>query len=349
PVGFIFTQDGVIIDPYFNRYPVSFCYSDRSNNLWLGTWGLGIWLVDTRAMTMEPKPIGLADANVRAIFINPSGIWFGGKPEGKESGGITFWDRKSDKWRIFDARLIRDMGTNNVYDIVSNSRYTFFATDLGLLSFDNVTQRWHRYTFRDGLQDEFLTSLLLKGDTLFIGQRCGLSLLEISSMKIKPITPPDYPKVNKMAVFKGRVYVATSEGAFWFNGKGLTQIHTPDGYLGFRVYGVDDDSNGVWFVSDKGFLFLEPETGKIITFPREEFVYEDPFDMMVMERYIWLTTSAGVIKIRKEDMHYFRYTSRDGLVSNIVYTIERDGDYVWFGTDSGATRYLWNKPERIDW
>lgn len=349
PLGFLFAQDGVIIDPNFNRYPVSTCYVDRMNNLWLGSWGLGVWLVDRRTLTMEPKPIGLGEADVRSIFISMSGVWFGGKPYGRESGGITLWDRKADRWSVFDSRFIPDMGTNNVYDIIGNDRLTFFATDLGLLIFDNERSRWKRYSYRDGLMDENLTSLLLLGDTLFIGHRCGLSYLILSSRAIIRVTTPDYPRVNKMTVYKGRVYVATEEGAFWFDGKGLTQLRTPDGYLEFRVYGVDHDSNGLWFVSDRGILFLEPEKNTRLIFPREAFSYDYVNDVLVSERYIWLATNDGVFKIRKGDMRQFKYKRVDGLLSDFVHCVREDGDYVWFGTDSGAVRYLWNKPERYDW
>jgi hypothetical protein len=42
------------------------------------------------------------------------------------------------------------------------------------------------------------------------------------------------------------------------------------------------------------------------------------------------------------------YTRQDGLLHDFVYDMEIDGDYIWFGTEGGVTRFLWNNPVRID-
>jgi len=349
PPQYIFKQDGIIMDPDFVQYPVSACLIDRAGNLWLGTWGLGTWFVDTKTLKMEMQPIGLQNENVRAIFINSRGIWFGGEVLGQTTCGVTFWNRKKDVWNFFNSHIYRDMGTDNIYAITGNDTLVFFGTQLGLLVYNSNTERWKRYSTRDGLPYNEITSLCLKNDTLFIGLQTGIAIFDLKTRKCAPVSPSSYPKVNKMAVYKDRIYFATDEGAFYFNGKFPVQIRTPDGYLEYRVYAVQADSNGLWFATDRGLLFYNPATDERRTFPAEIYLPEYVNDMLNTTRYIWFATNSGVVKLRKNDMRFYRYTTSDGLASNIVYTLAEDGDYIWFGTSKGATRYLWNKESRIDW
>ena len=71
--------------------------------------------------------------------------------------------------------------------------------------------------------------------------------------------------------------------------------------------------------------------------------------MVATERYVWLATGYGLLKLRKEDEKWFTYTRSDGLADDIAYDIALDGNYIWFGTPRGATRFWWNEPSRIDW
>ena len=59
PPGYIFKQEGIIMTPSFNEYPVSFCHTDWHGDLWLGTWGNGVWRVDKRMMKMQPMPMAM--------------------------------------------------------------------------------------------------------------------------------------------------------------------------------------------------------------------------------------------------------------------------------------------------
>jgi len=38
----------------------------------------------------------------------------------------------------------------------------------------------------------------------------------------------------------------------------------------------------------------------------------------------------------------------DGLLDNLVQDLVLDGDYIWFGTPEGVTRFFWNNPRYRD-
>ena len=63
-------------------------------------------------------------------------------------------------------------------------------------------------------------------------------------------------------------------------------------------------------------------------------------DIAVEGDYIWCATDGGVVRWNKQDGTYIKYTNKDGLVSNNVYSIAIDIENVkWFGTYDGVSSF----------
>ncbi len=344
PPGYIFKQEGIIITPSFDEYPVSYCHTDWHGNLWLGTWGDGVWWVDERSMKMKPLPVGLADKSVRCMLIAEKEFWFGGDDP---LGGITLWKRNSNTWQYFESRKNPYIPTNIVYDIAVKDSLLYFATPLGLLSYNKNSAIWR--WIRSAALSGNCRTLIVKNDTLFVGMDQGITILCGKEPEGLRITDAGFPGVNSFAIYMDRLFAASDEGGFWFNGEFMVQIHTPDGYLRGTVWAVSADSSGVWFVSEMGLLHYNPRTNKRENWAYNSYIGSRVYDIVATERYVWFATEMGVLKLRKEDKRWFSYTRGDGLADNIVYDIALDGDYIWFGTPRGATRFWWNDKSRVDW
>ena len=63
---------------------------------------------------------------------------------------------------------------------------------------------------------------------------------------------------------------------------------------------------------------------------------------------VWASCQAGVWRYNKVKDTFRLYTRDDGLLHEWVYDIVLDGDFVWFGSEGGVTRFLWNSPLRLD-
>jgi sugar lactone lactonase YvrE len=61
-------------------------------------------------------------------------------------------------------------------------------------------------------------------------------------------------------------------------------------------------------------------------------------------KHVWAATQDGVWKLNRMTDIWVRYTTDDGLLDNQVQDLALDGDYIWFGTPQGATRFFWNNP-----
>ncbi|MFH0931363.1 MAG: two-component regulator propeller domain-containing protein [Candidatus Zixiibacteriota bacterium] len=56
----------------------------------------------------------------------------------------------------------------------------------------------------------------------------------------------------------------------------------------------------------------------------------------------------GAWRLDKQNNIWKGYYKEDGLLDNNIQTLLLDGDYIWFGTQRGATRFYWNNPLRMD-
>ena len=67
------------------------------------------------------------------------------------------------------------------------------------------------------------------------------------------------------------------------------------------------------------------------------------------KRYLWAATGNGVLRLDKKRQLWTQYTTEDGLLDDFVQDLALDGDYIWFGTPQGVTRFFWNNPRLRDY
>jgi len=92
---------------------------------------------------------------VRDIEVDPDSIWV-------MAGGLSRFDRTTEKWeRIFDYLY--------TWDIASDDRYVWMATNMGLHSYEKETGKLRRHplSLKYDRPYEYIDSLALDGDDLW--------------------------------------------------------------------------------------------------------------------------------------------------------------------------------------
>ena len=128
----------------------------------------------------------------------------------------------------------------------------------------------------------------------------------------------------------------------WLPEDGLPQVsvmdmkQTRDGYLWIATQGGVARFDGVRFtVFDK--RNTEAFSGASV-----EALEEDSHGNL------WLATTAGGLVRRSPDGEFSRYTSEDGLASNVILSVLEDSKgTVWIGTNAGLNRFRDGRIERI--
>ncbi len=128
------------------------------------------------------------------------------------------------------------------------------------------------------------------------------------------------------------------------------ELQLRDALQHLKLDTVDLSNKTVYCYSNKReWLWITRETSKgvhLITSETETARFfelsDDPVTIMCMafkNDWLWVGTDDGLYALNPKDGHHQRYTTRDGLPHNIVYSILLRGDELWLGTHEGLCRF----------
>ncbi|MGB8658493.1 MAG: hypothetical protein WCE90_12035 [Candidatus Zixiibacteriota bacterium] len=346
-----------VMDDNLTRYPITDYLRDDFDQVWVGTWGLGAGVTSLRDLRLKMFPYGLYDKDVKAILIDGDDIWFGGTGSLSPSSGITRYDRKSLTWQYYSTTYVPFLTNHLVNAMAADSRYVWFGTQRGLAGMKKKDSTWRSYTSFNGLPDDQVTALESDGSYLWIGTARGLAVYDVT---FDSLTAIEDPLLKNLYVFSiladsSYVWVGTENGVYTLDReKGVWyQFATPDGLLNRQVRSivrwsgqkVSSGKDELWFGTDMGILGYSPVSDKSTVYDnRLSFPEVDVVKLACDKKNIWVATKSGVWKLDRATDIWIKYTTDDGLLDNNVQDLILDGDYIWFGTPQGATRFFWNDP-----
>ncbi len=331
------------MDEYFNRYEYTAVAVDNKD-MWLGTDRYGVFYNNTLTWIGIHYFVGIANNRVDAIFRDGESYWLGGKyGTGK---GITHINFDTGEGKYFRSEDIYGMNSNDAFIITGDKKSIWLGTNTGLLCYKKDEGVWKNYSMFDGLPGNFVISLILKGDTLFIGTTEGMALFLPETKEIVSIETFNNISVNAFGTYEGDLLIGTEGGVFLRKDNKFENISDPDGDFGFGVKAIFVDDDAIWFgTRRKGIDVYYPDSMKW-----EEYQYPTPipgewiFSISGDKDYIWVGTDNGVSRYNKKLKMWKTFTETDGLAHNEVRTIYVEKNYVWFGTKKGLTRFRYRDP-----
>lgn len=372
--GLTFLSDGYIMDSNLNKYKITNYLKGDSDDLWLATWGLGVGLASLRHLELKMLKFGLYDKDVKAILIDGDNMWFGGSGFFYRSQGITRYDRKTGSWDYHSAPYTPSLVSNQVNVIEADKRSVWFGTEEGLACFDKKKNTWKSYNTFKGLPDNEVTALNADGDILWIGTRYGLAFYNAKKDSIQKVNDPLLKGIYIYSILADShfVWVGTEQGVYTLdkNKRIWYRFSTPDNLLFGQVRSIaklSEDSfdsssqdssvrktssgkDEIWFGTDMGILGYNPVTDERMVYQSKiDFPEANVIKLVCDQRYVWVATGNGVLRLDKKYQFWTKYTTEDGLLDNFVQDVVLDGDYIWFGTPQGVTRFFWNNPRLRDY
>jgi hypothetical protein len=356
PTGFDALDLGYLTDPHLRAYRIAGGKEDSRGTLWLGTWGEFVWKHPWGAYEIEPQHWGLYHDNVEAIFVDSGAVYFGGTNYYSSESALSIYDSTAGQWRYAEARFTPGFASDHIRQFVGEpkERFLWMATDAGVVRYDRRTAQFHTFGLREGLSDDRVWSLCLDGDILWVGTETGVDGIYIPTDSVFSATTElvRNTRVAAMAVTGGVVWLGTDRGLFrlvkpvpeW-------QIFSlPDGPLSGRVRAIRHDDRQLYVGTERGIGVIDLYgTRPIVGYDRSEGLPDDNvFDLAVTDSILWAATRIGLVRFVPATRERRVITVADGLLDQLVQTIVVDGDYLWLGTERGASRFRWNNPERID-
>lgn len=291
-------------------------FEDREDNLWVGTWGSGLFQLAGGAFTILNEAAGLPDPTVWAFLEDPPGCaWLA-----TEGSGALHWCEGGIDTRL---RPGLELPEGRVMDVaLGGDESLWFATAHGLVHRFR-SGRSTTFTEADGLPGTYVTTLATTtGGRLWAAVRGGLALVTRDSVRSWS-TADGLPDANLRGVAverSGHLWIATySAGLVHFDGHRFTRLSTGDDLPHERVWCVTVDSRDmVWAGTDAGIWTRSAAGGTTRVIDLDDGLPSQNVLFLVEDAHgdMWAGTTRGVAVISPVGEVLRTFTTDDGLAGS---------------------------------
>lgn len=324
-----------------SRLRIGALLRDHEGNLWIGSWGNGLFQQPARAFTIFDLESGLKSSTIWNLVEDREGcIWMASNTSGVFCWCEGTWGRR--------LSIADGLPADRVVSLLLTPRDALWmGTNRGVAYWDrkNRVRTWSAW---DGAPQDMVTSLVLdRHGGLWAGTMGGLAryaddkwtmFLEDQGMPSRLI--------RGMAMdLTGTLWIATRDaGVVSYDGKIFRTFGTKEGVPNERVWCVlVDSANRVWAGTDGG-LWIHPLDGgpdRVIADPAALPSLNILFLLEDREGMIWVGTNRGVVRFSGEGRALRLFTAGSGFsdseAAENAVLLDRKGR-LWFGMASGVTR-----------
>ncbi|MDI6782378.1 MAG: hypothetical protein QME49_09805 [bacterium] len=287
------------------------CAAMDNHYLWLGTWGGGMDVYDINTHKWKQQTDGLKNRELALIAADNTSIWIAGrfKSGNAVDSGIACYTPFDNRWDYIyrsEKAAANTIGSNWVTCLLPDKDIVWFGYQGGVSRYDRSKQQWLSFTKKNALIDGNVKAIVNDKDGIWVITRWGINHFCCLNNKWKQY--PYHLELNKYGE-----YLTASV------------VHNDTLWIAFSWLGVYrfDIKGGNWerVVLPEGF--------------ESSYVY-----CLISDSFsdgLWFGTDRGVLQLN--DQAWESLTKQDGLISNKVFCINRDDEYVFFGTQAGVSMY----------
>lgn len=279
---------------------ISSIVADKDKNLYFGTEGGGITILDNKTETTSylttNKSSELSRNNIKSMFLSDKGIlWIGTFSE-----GLAAYDTKSKRFVTENispdlSKLLKESG---VYVIKKGKNAILWLGTFGkgLIRYDTSNDTF-QVIGNDNYSNNFLSSnrirtlLVDKKDNIWIGTQSGLNLINLNDFDNNNYQIKHFFFDNKvlsgddiLTLFqdkKNRIWVGTkAKGLYLYNGKTFKQVNISVGNSAITsIHSISEDSkNNLWLSSNYGIIKYNPSRNSMIIYDQKDGLVSNEFN-----------------------------------------------------------------------
>lgn len=357
--GYLFNERQRHIDDLnLRNFKITCWITDAWKNMWLGTWGLGAAHGDLNTFRLDMLEFGLWDEAVDAIGAEDGSFWVGGIQGHDDPAALTEWNAPPQKPNFYEAYLLTGFDSDKITAIAPDGDDLWLGTLDGLTRYDRRKGNWRTITKAHRLSNNVIHDIIVDDLFVWVATDRGVSRVTkkpegTDSPQIKNILRKSLANVAvyDLEFQQNLIWMATEFGMFVYD----TETEKGGFYKGIEgpsnvpTFALTSWRNEVWFGSEDGVSAFNSDTRQWLKPPARFYKTNVGINRMLAAKdAVWVATNDGVLKYNRRNQTWVQFTVYDGLPSNKVFALHLDGDYIWFGTEKGLTRYYWNSPYRTD-
>lgn len=335
---------------------------DQFGRLWIGTYnGLSI-MEEDRFLNISSDPFkerSLSQSSVRCIKMDSQGgMWLG-----TYFGGINYWHPLMNRFTTIHRQSSENSLNDNVVSCIAEDadKSLWIGTNSGGVNhYDTQTGKFSVYTLRqDGrqtLESDDIKAIHVdeKSGLVYVGAHAGgLSAIDKKSHKVLHFNSFDGDNpLNVYAITPSGgdgLWIGSLEGLRYFDTKSRSFRHfeaipSYNGPEKAKIRALMKDSQGkLWIGGDYGFHVYEVSGNRLTEskLPVSDKIISDSFVQCLFENstsLIWIGTRRGLLCYDRQSGKITKYSTQDGLPSDIIHSIEEDSyGRLWISSDKGLS------------
>lgn len=344
----------ILSQPKNNPFYTRDIFQGANDEIWIATYnGIYIYKININKIFHieqdKRDPYSLSNNAIKQFCKDrEGGIWIC-----TDNGGINYlppYQKFNKHYYIPGKSTIQG---DIIHDICEDSTHNLWigTEDAGLNKFNIHSRTYKNFQDKEGLSQSCIHGLSIIGNYLWIGTHAkGIDVMDIRTEKIvKHYTIAPNPFINKDNIIvylykpkNGNLIVATALGVYQYNQeKDLFEL-VPQFPNNCRIQTIFEDHEGVIWAGtfNSGLYYWNPYLNKYGEFKLDSMntnahrtinhIHEDS------EKNLWFATGDGLKKYDRSTQTTRRFTTLDGLPSNVIYRIERDHKgQMWVSTTNG--------------
>lgn len=367
-------EDKLEINQYDERNPnginsnaIYAVYSDRNGDIWIGSYfgGISIWYSEPEFFNILTAGLGenrLSGKEVRAIFEDNLGnIWIG--LEGAGANRLNIRTGEIQHFRHKEG--VNSISYDNVHTFECDSDGKIYIGTYtgGLNILDPSSGRFsYKNTTNSALNSDMIYSIVLSGDSLFIGTEMGLSVMNIRTGLISQFAPAIFngTLVELLYYHKGKIWISTRSDLYFYDVyRGIVEM-VPYSSERVSISFISSDSKDNLWIGDSfnGLFRFNPEKNATVHFkPETDLPSSRIFGILEGEKgWYWISASNGLLRFNPETGDVIHYTIGSGLPFsqfNFNAFFKDSNNNLFFGGINGliyfneAREIAFRKPESV--
>ena len=317
---------------------VNECFIDREENIWIGSYGNGIFKHSQEIFTYYFTPTDDKPNEVRDIIIENNVKYFAFKNYVISVTNNDFGNADT----IFHqpTSSISCMWTD------SNEKVWIGTFNEGLFFFNKRNLSISKQSISEDILTNHISAIQGKDDHLWIGTLNGVYDLSISSNEVKKYDISkglSHNSVNTILLDSNRVYVGCKSSSLSvIENNNITNISFTEDNKVINVYeivrltngrlGIATYGNGIIMYNDtlmENFTSIDG-LGSNFCYGIIEDLHQD----------IWITHNGTLSKFNQEDMSFQTFSEAEGVSFRYLKnSICRDGYDIWYGSEQGVLKF----------
>lgn len=320
--------------------------------VWLGTYGSGVFQVDPLFNQATPLPFGIRGREATALAAVPGGIWVGAVAGAASHGpgGVSFGSADLQQWSWLEPDRVPLLRSARITDLAVRGATVWVATDGGVGSLTTQQNGTARvWSALHGLPSDHALSLAATDEGAWVGTTRGLVLLRPDPTRASDddVGERHLADIAVRALLRaaGTLWIGSDAGLFALRegSDSIARVFRPtgsasDGRLQRPVVALASFDSVVVVATENDLVTVHVRSGAVLSqFVRPDVARLEGITAMAIDaRTLWVTGRRGLLVVDRATA-VTRFAG--GLpFASVMHDVALDARYAWIGTSDGLLR-----------